>query len=84
VTVGLTCRRCGAFNADRHHAVNRSLGGHDGPIVELCRRCHDEAHAKKFDVLSLMDKDEQAEAVRILGIVGAYKLLAPTGWKVEA
>lgn len=38
------CRECGSWNAadlDRHHVIPRSHGGHDGPLVYLCRSCHD-------------------------------------------
>lgn len=44
------CKVCGQIAADIHHIVYRSQGGTDDieNLIELCRKCHDLAHAKKL------------------------------------
>jgi len=41
---GLRCKECGSWDAtrlDQHHVLPRSHQGHEGPLVFLCRECHD-------------------------------------------
>lgn len=36
------CKMCRSWSQlERHHLVPRSMGGHDGPLIWLCRDCHD-------------------------------------------
>ena len=40
------CSRCGRTGIiEMHHVVPRSRGGHRGPVVALCERCHHHHHS---------------------------------------
>ena len=43
------CARCGsASHVERHHVVRRSQGGHAGPLIALCRSCHNQVHDRRL------------------------------------
>ncbi len=42
----VVCLRAPA--TDRHHVVFRSAGGGDGPMLSLCRECHERAHQRRL------------------------------------
>lgn len=42
----VVCLRAPA--TDRHHVVFRSAGGGDGPLLSLCRDCHERAHQRRL------------------------------------
>lgn len=52
--MGDYCAVCGGYCSDGHHAVQKGMGGVPPevdaliPRIGLCRRCHDEAHAKRL------------------------------------
>lgn len=77
------CRVCGhAQNLEAAHVVPRSLGGGQGAdaTVPLCRTCHRNYDAFRLDLIPYLTKDEQAEAVRVLGIERARRRLAPSAY----
>ena len=72
------CRNCGSRDQlDPAHHIPRSLGGKNlaESVIPLCRRCHDAQHRNELELLPLMTRDEQMEAVRIVGIARAYSYL---------
>lgn len=72
---GQPCRNCGSRqNIDPAHTIPRSLGGKNlaESVISLCRRCHDAQHRGDLELLPLMTKEEQIEAVRVVGIARAY------------
>lgn len=72
------CRNCGSRdNLDAAHTIPRSLGGKNLPasVIGLCRRCHEASHAHRLEMLPLMTRSEEIEAVRVVGIARAYHLL---------
>ena len=72
------CRNCGSRqNLEGAHTIPRSLGGKLGPdsVIPLCAYCHREQHAHRLELLPLMNREEQAEAARVLGIARAYRYL---------
>lgn len=75
---GQPCRNCGSRQQiDPAHTIPRSLGGRNLPesVIPLCRRCHDAQHRHELELLPLMKRDEQMEAVRVVGIARAYAYL---------
>ncbi|MDY0228126.1 MAG: HNH endonuclease signature motif containing protein [Desulfomicrobium apsheronum] len=42
------CAVCCEYPTERHHIVRRSQGGADGPLIELCRDCHHDAHQMRL------------------------------------
>ena len=77
------CRRCGnPNNLDPAHTIPRSLHGKNNydSVIPLCRHCHDCQHGKlgadnRFELLPLMTREEQVEAVRAIGLARAYRYL---------
>lgn len=50
------CVVCGMRPAtDKHHVVFRSRGGGDGPLLSLCRECHELAHQYRLHFRFRMD-----------------------------
>ena len=76
------CRvaHCSRPAGDAAHVIPRSLGGGQeaDSTVPLCRPHHTAYDAHELDLLPYLTLDEQAEAVRIVGIERARKRLAPT------
>lgn len=81
------CRVCGssAPYLEAAHIVPRSLGGGQNPesIVPLCAPCHREYDALNFDLLPYLHREEEVEAVRVLGIERARRRLAPQTYAHE-
>jgi hypothetical protein len=42
------CAYCCEYPTERHHVVRRSQGGTNGPVIELCRDCHHDAHQMRL------------------------------------
>jgi hypothetical protein len=74
------CRVCDKQADDAAHIVPRSLGGGmtAEAIVPLCRGHHTDYDAHKLDLLEHLTYEEQAEAVRVIGIERARQRLAPS------
>jgi 5-methylcytosine-specific restriction endonuclease McrA len=75
------CRVCRSWRGiEAAHIIPRSLGGEQKPdsIVPLCRQCHQAYDEFDLDILPHLTKDEQAEAVRVLGITRALARLCPS------
>lgn len=75
---GQPCRNCGSRqNIDPAHTIPRSLGGKNlaESVIPLCRRCHDAQHRNELELLPLMRREEQMEAVRVVGIARAFRYL---------
>ena len=75
------CRVCGSeANLHPHHVVNRSLVQNDDDLnlVALCFACHRDVHAKQFNLGVHLTRDEQAHAVKLIGLGAAHDLLMPT------
>jgi hypothetical protein len=45
-------------------------------IIPLCEDCHRKQHAAKLDILPLLDHEEQANAVKAVGITRAVRKLS--------
>lgn len=72
------CRVCRSLTElDPAHIVPRSLGGgqSDLAVVPLCRTCHTAFDSHRLDLLPFLTYEEQAEAVRVLGIERARRRL---------
>ena len=72
------CRVCRSLTElDPAHIVPRSLGGGqaDLAVVPLCRTCHTAFDSHRLDLLPFLTYEEQAEAVRVLGIERARRRL---------
>ena len=75
------CRKCGATGVrlDPAHIVPRGLGGgmEAVEIVPLCRPCHDryDGRGEPLDLLPVLTRDEQVQAVKTLGLSKAYRRL---------
>lgn len=70
------CRICGATGSlDPAHVIPRSLGGdmHADATVPLCRSHHSAFDAHDLDLLPVLTRDEQAHAVRLVGLYSAYR-----------
>jgi hypothetical protein len=78
---GAGCRVCGQFPVEAAHLVHRSRGakGFNDPdlVVGLCRGHHALLDSHRLELLPHLTYDEQAAAVKIIGIVRAVKRLAP-------
>lgn len=75
------CRNCGAKPCDPAHVIARSIGGRmkADSVIPLCRRCHDLQHDHKLEILPLLRKEEELEAVDVVGLGRAYALLTRGG-----
>jgi heterodisulfide reductase subunit B len=74
------CRVCGtSFQLEAAHIVPRSLGGRmsEDAIVPLCRLCHMDYDDLRLSLTEYLTHDEQAEAVRVLGLERARRRLSP-------
>jgi len=72
------CRVCRSLTElDPAHIVPRSLGGgqSDLAVVPLCRTCHTAFDSHRLDLLPFLTYEEQAEAVRVVGIERARRRL---------
>jgi len=73
------CRVCGGGNVEAAHLVHRSRGAKKFSeadlIVPLCRVHHHAFDFGQLELLPYLSNDEQAAAVRLLGIVRAYDRL---------
>lgn len=81
------CRVCGSpHNLEAAHVVPRSLGGGQGEdaTIPLCRTCHRNYDAFRLDLIPYLTHEEQAEAVRVLGIERARRRLAPSSYGMAA
>ena len=58
----ILCEACERVACDVHHVVYRSHGGSDdiNNLVGLCRECHDKAHARKLDCLTIIKKRSES------------------------
>lgn len=81
------CRNCGSSQQlEAAHVVARSLGGGQSAdaVIPLCHSCHRLQHDHgRLEILPLLNRDEQIEAVRVLGIARAYSYLTiadPVSW----
>ena len=75
------CRQCGSRSElQAAHIVPRSLGGGqlEDSIVPLCGSCHRAYDAGRLDLLPALTRDEQAEAVRVLGLTRALRRISPS------
>lgn len=73
------CRVCSrAETLEAAHIVPRSLGGKQfsDSIVPLCPSCHRAYDDLELDLIPYLTKNEQAEAVRVLGIERARRRLS--------
>lgn len=76
------CRRCGSHHQlEAAHIAPRSLGGGQGAdaVVPLCRTCHHAYDSHRLDLIPYLRRDEQIEAVRVLGLARAYRRLGGFG-----
>lgn len=75
------CRSCGVpdtiHGLDPAHCIAKSIGGKNNydSVIPLCRACHDAQHRHEIDLLPLMTREEQVEAVRAIGLARAYRYL---------
>lgn len=75
------CRSCGVPDSvhplDSAHTIPKSLGGkatYDS-VIPLCRACHNAQHRREIELLPIMTREEQMEAVRAVGLARAYRYL---------
>ncbi len=82
------CRHCGA-PAEAAHILGRKYDKPRRPglkglwvnplhIVPLCPGLHRRYDDHEYDILPLLTFEEQAEAVRLVGIVAAYRRITST------
>ena len=72
------CRVCRSLDSlDPAHVVPRSLGGEQGDlaVIPLCRVCHTAYDSFRLDLIPFLTYEEQAEAVRVVGIERARRRL---------
>jgi 5-methylcytosine-specific restriction endonuclease McrA len=72
------CRVCGVGKMlDPAHIIPRSQGGglSADDIVPLCRNCHTAYDGYELDLLPHLEVSEQINAVRLVGIARAYKII---------
>lgn len=72
------CRICGGSDPEAAHIIPRSqvrppAGEHEDNIVPLCRECHQSYDTGRLDILPVLTRAEQAKAVELHGLVGAYR-----------
>jgi len=75
---GQPCRNCGSKqNIDAAHVIARSLGGRNLPqsVIPLCRDCHRLSHEHRLEILPLLRREEEVEAVEVVGIERARRYL---------
>jgi hypothetical protein len=73
------CASCGiSGHTERHHVVPRSQGGHDGPLLTLCRECHGSAHARTLHFRWCDGEWQQMESG---GAVKQEIALSMQGWR---
>jgi 5-methylcytosine-specific restriction endonuclease McrA len=75
-----TCRLCNrAGTLEAAHVIPRSLGGgqESDSTIPLCPHCHRDYDAGAADLLPVLTKDEQAEAVRLVGLTRALAIISP-------
>lgn len=75
------CRVCGTtMDLHPHHIVHRGIMVSDADLnlVALCFRCHRAVHAKEFNIGVHLTHEEQAHAVKLIGLGQAYNLLMPS------
>lgn len=79
------CRLCRTnHELDVHHIVPRRVTQCDEPenLVVLCRRCHQDVHDKRCDLMPALKPYEQAKAVLLTGsIESARTLLCPSAYR---
>lgn len=77
------CRVCKQSGpVDAAHVIGRKHDAVDGvvqpdDIIPLCRSCHEKYDQRKLSVLPHLSLDEQAAAVRLVGIARAERRTAP-------
>lgn len=75
------CRCCGVpesvHGLDPAHTIPKSLGGKNtyDSVIPLCRACHDAQHRREIELLPLLNREEQVEAVRAVGLARAWRYL---------
>lgn len=72
-----TCRVCPMPASDPAHVIPRSLGGgmSAAAVVPLCRDHHNQYDDHDLDLLPHLTREEELEAVRVVGIARAYRIL---------
>ena len=76
------CRVCGiGGRLEAAHIIPRSLGGEqrEESIVPLCPACHRAYDGGRLDLLPYLTFEEQAEAVRVLGMSRAMRRISNEG-----
>lgn len=73
---------CDTRNLQAAHVIPRSLGGgmNADSVIPLCATCHEAQHDGLIELLPWLTRDEQAEAVRVVGIARAFRYLAPSAY----
>jgi 5-methylcytosine-specific restriction endonuclease McrA len=81
----LYCRVCDRQADDPAHIVPRSRGGSDEAdnILPLCREHHTQFDGHRIDMLEHLTREEQAEAVRLLGLEDARQRLVPSDYPIK-
>jgi hypothetical protein len=59
-----------------HHVVFRSHGGHAGPVLPLCQRCHDNIHDRVWECLLIED------GIHLYDIQSGELIWRKLAWKV--
>jgi hypothetical protein len=85
-----TCRACGAVgHLEAAHVIGRQhdfdLGSANSRnvlvvpdrIIPLCRACHEKQHRNELEVVPLLSRAEQVQAVADVGLEGAMQRLSP-------
>ncbi len=78
------CRLCKERTVlEAAHVVPRSLGGgmRESDVIPLCRRCHQRVDTHRCDWLHVLSFNEQAEAVRVMGLERARKRFLPSEYR---
>lgn len=73
-----SCRNCGDTQGlQAAHTIRRSQGGgqSEDSVIPLCVHCHAMEHAGALDLLPLLTRAEELEAVRVVGLSRAYRML---------
>lgn len=81
------CRVCGRATPylEAAHVVPRSIGGRQSAdsIIPLCPEDHRLYDSLQIDLLGYLTREEEVEAVRVLGIERARRRLAPQTYAHE-
>ena len=78
------CRVCqSAGQVDAAHVLGRKYDSNDGvvqpdDVIPLCRSCHEKYDLRKLGVLPYLSLEEQAAAVRLVGIVRTLRRVDPS------